>query len=62
MATVGPGWASLIDAATFLVSAAFLSRLPRAVAAQRLAASTGLLAGIEGGLAEVTSAVLVNAP
>lgn len=54
VATVGSGWAILIDAATFLVSAAFLSRLPRAVAGQRVAASTGLLAGIKGGLAEVT--------
>ncbi|MER5426872.1 MFS transporter [Streptosporangium roseum] len=53
-ATIGPGWAILIDAATFLVSAAFLSRLPRAVATQRPAASTGLLASIKGGLAEVT--------
>ncbi|NUP64712.1 MAG: MFS transporter [Nonomuraea sp.] len=28
VATVGPGWAVLIDAGTFLVSAAFLQRLP----------------------------------
>ncbi|MDP9869113.1 MULTISPECIES: MFS transporter [Streptosporangium] len=54
VATIGPGWAILIDAATFLVSAVFLSRLPRALAVQRPAASTGLLAGIKGGLAEVT--------
>jgi MFS family permease len=54
VATVGPGWAILIDAATFLVSAAFLTRLPRAVATQPPATSAGLLTSIKDGLAEVT--------
>ncbi|WP_043628632.1 MFS transporter [Nonomuraea candida] len=53
VATVGPGWAILIDAATFLVSAVFLARLPRSLTSQRPAASTGLRAGVKGGLAEV---------
>ncbi|MFC4008081.1 MFS transporter [Nonomuraea purpurea] len=53
VALVGPGWAILLDALTFLVSAAFLYGLPRAVAAERLAATGGLLKSIGGGMAEV---------
>jgi hypothetical protein len=53
VALVGPGWAVLIDALTFLVSAAFLYRLPRAVAAERPRSGGGLLASIGGGLGEV---------
>ncbi|WP_345563226.1 MFS transporter [Nonomuraea rosea] len=53
VALVGPGWAVLIDALTFLVSAAFLYRLPRAVAEERPQSHGGLLASIGGGLAEV---------
>jgi MFS family permease len=53
VAVVGPGWAVLIDALTFLVSAFFLYRLPRTVAAERLEPSGGLLASIGGGIAEV---------
>jgi predicted MFS family arabinose efflux permease len=53
VALVGPGWAVLIDALTFLVSAAFLYRLPRAVAEERPQSDGGLLASIGGGLAEV---------
>ncbi|MET8336382.1 MFS transporter [Streptosporangium canum] len=53
VAVVGPGWAVLIDALTFLVSAAFLYRLPRTITAERLKRGNGLLASIGGGLAEV---------
>ncbi|MFG1706319.1 MFS transporter [Nonomuraea sp. M3C6] len=53
VALVGPGWAVLIDALTFLVSVAFLYRLPRALAAERPQAARGLLASVAGGLAEV---------
>ncbi|MFI6788795.1 MFS transporter [Nonomuraea sp. NPDC050383] len=53
VATVGPGWAVLVDALTFLTSAAFLSRLPRAVAEERPARRPGLLASIGEGLGEV---------
>ncbi|MGN9838857.1 MFS transporter [Nonomuraea sp. H19] len=53
VALVGPGWAVLIDALTFLVSAAFLYRLPPAAAADHPQSGGGLLASIGGGLAEV---------
>lgn len=53
VALVGPGWAVLIDALTFLVSAAFLFLLPRTLADERPQAGGGLLASIGGGLAEV---------
>lgn len=50
VATVGPGWAVLVDAGTFLVSAAFLRRLPR-VAPGRADAGPGRGAGpVEGGV------------
>ncbi|MFI7129658.1 MFS transporter [Nonomuraea sp. NPDC050153] len=50
VALVGPGWAVLVDALTFLVSAAFLYRLP--LEAGRPRPSGGVLAGIGGGIAE----------
>ncbi|SDM19913.1 Predicted arabinose efflux permease, MFS family [Nonomuraea maritima] len=53
VALVGPGWAILVDALTFLVSAAFLHRLPRAVAAERPGSTGGLLASIGDGLSQV---------
>ncbi|MEU7900885.1 MFS transporter [Nonomuraea sp. NPDC049152] len=53
VALVGPGWAILADALTFLVSAVFLYRLPRAVAAERPVSTGGLLASIGDGLSEV---------
>ncbi|MFC7593287.1 MFS transporter [Nonomuraea antimicrobica] len=53
VALVGSGWAVLIDALTFLVSAACLRLLPRGVADERSRASGGLLASIGGGIAEV---------
>jgi MFS family permease len=53
VATVGAGWAVLIDAVTFLVSAVFLARLPRAVAGERPGRRSGLLASIGGGMSAV---------
>ncbi|WP_344578866.1 MFS transporter [Nonomuraea roseoviolacea] len=53
VATAGPGWAVLVDALTFLVSAAFLRLLPRAVAAERTPRRAGLLASIGEGVREV---------
>ncbi|MFB9473700.1 MFS transporter [Nonomuraea salmonea] len=50
VALVGPGWAIAVDALTFLLSAAFLYRLPGRLAAAR---QEGLLAGIGGGLTAV---------
>ncbi|MGW0202598.1 MFS transporter [Nonomuraea sp. NPDC003201] len=50
VALVGPGWAILVDALTFLVSAAFLYRLP--LERGRPRPSGGVLAGIGGGFAE----------
>ncbi|MBF8192893.1 MFS transporter, partial [Nonomuraea sp. K274] len=49
----GPGWAVLADALTFLVSAAFLHRLPHALAAERSPRGGGLLASIGRGVKEV---------
>ncbi|MGR6915183.1 MFS transporter [[Actinomadura] parvosata] len=53
VALVGPGWAVLIDALTFVVSAGFLALLPRTITDGRPPPSRGLLASIGGGLAEV---------
>ncbi|TMR99614.1 MFS transporter [Nonomuraea basaltis] len=53
VALAGPGWAILADALTFLVSAAFLYRLPRTLTAERPGKQGGLLASIGGGIAEV---------
>ncbi|NUW43404.1 MFS transporter [Nonomuraea rhodomycinica] len=53
VATVGSGWAVLVDALTFLVSAVFLWRLPRAVATERPPHRAGLLASIGEGVREV---------
>ncbi|WP_165977626.1 MFS transporter [Nonomuraea diastatica] len=53
VALAGPGWAIAADALTFLVSAAFLYRLPADLAAERLQRGGGLLASIRGGIAEV---------
>ncbi|MEV4112235.1 MFS transporter [Nonomuraea sp. NPDC049695] len=58
VALVGPGWAILVDALTFLVSMAFLYRLPTEdrFSAEKAVPRTGgggLLAGIGGGIAEV---------
>lgn len=53
VALVGPGWAVLIDALTFLVSAGFLFLLPKAVAGERPPPAGGLLSSIGGGLMEV---------
>ncbi|MEV0232520.1 MFS transporter [Nonomuraea sp. NPDC050786] len=57
VALVGPGWAILIDALTFLVSMAFLYRLPtenRFSAEDAVPRKGGLLAGIGGGITEVS--------
>ncbi|WP_165970220.1 MFS transporter [Nonomuraea terrae] len=53
VALVGSGWAVLIDALTFLVSAFFIFLLPRALAGDRPPAGGGLLASIGGGLSQV---------
>lgn len=53
VATVGPGWALGVDAATFLVSAAFLSRLRVPELVGRMAAS--FLSELRGGWREFTS-------
>ncbi|MEV5893834.1 MFS transporter [Nonomuraea fuscirosea] len=53
VALVGPGWAIAIDALTFAVSAAFLSRLPRLLPGGDRGQARGLLAGIGEGLAQV---------
>ncbi|GIH80063.1 MFS transporter [Planobispora longispora] len=53
VAVAGPGWAVLIDALSFLISAAFLYRLPRAATAQPYGPRPGLLAGIGAGVAQV---------
>jgi MFS family permease len=53
VATIGPGWALAIDAATFLVSAAFLARLSLPERAARAAAS--FVSELRGGWHEFTS-------
>jgi MFS family permease len=53
VATIGPGWALAVDAATFLVSAAFLIRLKVPERAQR--APTSFFAELRGGWREFTS-------
>lgn len=52
VALVGPGWAVLIDALTFLVSACFVALLPRALDGERTSGG-GLPASIRGGFSEV---------
>ncbi|MET8803379.1 MFS transporter [Streptomyces sp. NPDC004546] len=53
VATAGSGWSILIDAFTFAVSAYFLFRLPRTLAAERLERRKGLLGSVGQGLAAV---------
>jgi MFS family permease len=53
VATIGPGWALAIDAATFLVSASFLVRLR--VPARAARAATSFFTELHGGWREFTS-------